>query len=142
MTGTDLNRLDQLGAEVVKFSSFEWLPGMLYVKVPEHNGATGYVNRVCDDVQAALLNKRKDVFPIINDPATIGVIENRLLAEEGIFIFPLFLGESEMEWPACYELLVPDRFEALETQLLHDTKFEAITEGLRIINDYKLQQKN
>ena len=52
MKETDLFDLDEMGKEVVNFSCFEWLPGMLYVKVPEHNRSTGYINRVCDDLQA------------------------------------------------------------------------------------------
>ena len=142
MKETDLFDLDEMGKEVVNYSCFEWLPGMLYVKVPEHNGATGYINRVCDDPQAGLLNKRKDVFPVLNDPATIGVIENRILAEKGIFLFPLFSSADEFfQWPTHYELLTPESYGITHNPILK-TKFEAITEGLRLINEHTTTKNN
>lgn len=133
----DLDLVEALGKEIVSFQSFTWKPGMLCISPAHTDGSTGYILRICDEDTARRLQGRTDLYPVLTDPATLGVLEHDILAESGFFIHPLFGFVDDMvEWPEAFELIVPTFLYRNHSYPVKENRIEAIVEGLRIINDY------
>jgi hypothetical protein len=133
----DLDLVEALGREIITFQSFVWKPGMLYISPSYGSGTTGYIQRISDQDVARRLEGRTDVYPVLTDPATLGILEHDTLAESGMFIHPLFgFVDDAVEWPEAFELIVPFRYKKINTYPVKENRIEAIVEGLRIINEY------
>ena len=110
---------------------------MLYISPSYGPGTTGYVHRISDEDTARRLEGRTDLYPVLTDPATLGILEHDTLAESGMFIHPLFgFVDDAVEWPEAFELIVPFRYKKINTYPVKENRIEAIVEGLRIINEY------
>lgn len=133
----DLDLVEALGREIVPLESFTWKSGMLYISPSYGPGTTGYVHRISDEETARRLEGRTDLYPVLTDPATLGILEHDILAESGFFIHPLFgFVDNMVEWPEAFELIVPFRYKEINTYPVKENRIEAIVEGLRIINEY------
>lgn len=62
--------MSELAKRAIACRHWRWMPGMLRIVPPEHDGATGYMIRVADSGWSG----GERGFPDLTDPATLGCL--------------------------------------------------------------------